>query len=699
MNRYQIEIDEFIDKFGNSKPARIILYGIGRYTATLVEGLQDFHFVGLMDKDPSNVGKTMFGLPIVDKHTAEEIADMVVINTSETYWDVIYSRIQDLKIPVFYKNGKKAEKKDNIKLENPYRDLSYEDLCEEIKAAEVVSFDFFDTLFMRSVSNPRDIFRLLEIEMAEVDARLIRLTELREEAKKEIKVNYSLDDLYAKMESISGLPHSLLEDAKNRELEIEGRQLIPRKAAVDALRLALELGKDVYIVSDMYLTEKFYRSVLNQYGIELPVGHILVSNALDMSKADGTIWRYYADSIVKGRSALHVGDHHQADIEEPVKYGIKAYQTPKAWDLLGASSMRESASRAYTDYALAVVGCILKELFENPFALEHTDGRIRIRTNYEMGYYVFGSVILTFLLWLLQRSEEDQVGKLIFMSRDGYFLKEDFEYLCTQIGVPKECCYLGISRQLAMMASAESKAELMEYMSMPYTGSITELFEDRLGIEDVKEVPGQPLEGYIEGYQSEIEDRVRNVRGNYLYYLKQMGLDDRCAVVDLGYYGNNQRYLNKLLQRKMAGYYFNVNLSGQNKNTAVQKMTGCFQMEDDLTGENSQILKKMIYLESFLTAPYGMVKAVDADGRFVCAERKKNQEHFQDKEEMNQGVKQFIHDYWKVFGQVGFQPDLEFIDWYYGYCFGGAVEFSEGVKGSFYNDNAMMNRIESMLFY
>lgn len=178
-----------------------------------------------------------------------------------------------------------------------------------------------------------------------------------------------------------------------------------------------------------------------------------------------------------------------------------------------------------------------------------------------------------------------------------------------------------------------------------------------------------------------------------------MGLDDRCAVVDLGYYGNNQRYLNKLLQRKMAGYYFNVNLSGQNKNTAVQKMTGCFQMEDDLTGENSQILKKMIYLESFLTAPYGMVKAVDADGRFVCAERKKNQEHFQDKEEMNQGVKQFIHDYWKVFGQVGFQPDLEFIDWYYGYCFGGAVEFSEGVKGSFYNDNAMMNRIESMLFY
>ena len=44
-------------------------------------------------------------------------------------------------------------------------------------------------------------------------------------------------------------------------------------------------------------------------------------------------------------------------------------------------------------------------------------------------------------------------------------------------------------------------------------------------------------------------------------------------------------------------------------------------------------------------------------------------------------------------------PDTEFIDVYYGYCFGGGMEFADEVKRGFYNDNGMMNRIESMVFY
>lgn len=713
-SKYQIEIDEFTDRFGEYKSANIILYGVGRYTATLLEGVKGFHFVGLMDKDPANVGKIMFGLPVVDKMTAEKIADMIIINTSETYWDVIYNRIKDIALPVFYKNGKRAKKKKNIEFDNPFKDLSYTALSEKIREAEVVSFDFFDSLFMRSVCNSRDIFRLLEIETALANEgenrentenikntrteKSIDLIQLREQAKKEIKVNYSLDELYTQIEGISGIPHMLLKRIKNRELELEKEQLVPRQVVLDGLSLALELGKEVYIISDMYLPETFYRDVLNQYGFDIPIGHILLSNVLNLSKEDG-IWEYYAENIVNGRAALHIGDNRKADIEEPMKYGIKSYMTPSAWDLLRVSSMGEVVSYACSDYALAIMGCILKKLFQNPYALQNTDGIVQISNNYEMGYCIFGPIILTFLLWLLQKSQKDHIKKLVFMSRDGYFLKEDFEFLCEQKGELTESCYLGISRQLAMMASAESKQELKEYLSMPYTGSITELFEDRLGINGVEEIQGKSLEGYIEDYLPEIKNNIYNIRQNYLHYLKQLRIDDTCAVVDLGYYGNNQRYLNKLTKKKMSGYYFNVNLSEKNKNTEGQKMDGCFQKSDDIAGEKSQILKKMIYLESFLTAPYGMVKAVDAEGNFICALKKKNQEHFQDKVEMNQGVKGFIHDYWEIFGIYENCPDLEFIDWYYGYCFGGALEFSRSVKNSFYNDNAMMNRLESSLFY
>ena len=72
----------------------------------------------------------------------EQIADMVIINTSETYWDIIYHRICDIKLPVFYKNGEKATKKKWESMENPFAKLSLEKLYLLIKEADVVSFDF-----------------------------------------------------------------------------------------------------------------------------------------------------------------------------------------------------------------------------------------------------------------------------------------------------------------------------------------------------------------------------------------------------------------------------------------------------------------------------------------------------------------------------------------------------------------------------
>lgn len=729
-NKYQIELDEFTARFDQYRNSKMILYGIGRYTATLLEGLKDFQFVGLMDKDPANVGKLMFGLPIVDAATAEEIADMVIINTSETYWNVIFNRIADIGIPVFYKNGERAEKKEEVNRQNPFKDLSYEILCRQIKEAQVVSFDFFDTLFMRAVCNPRDVFRLLEIEFEEKWKGTVSYTEIRNRAKEGLRKNYSLNELYDEIENLSGLPYSLIEEVKNRELSLEKKLLFPREGMLESLKMSIETGKEVYIISDMYLPEEFYRDVLEQYEIFIPEGQILLSNVVDAGKDDGSMWRYYSENVLQARQlaheemsaggdwvlypALHIGDNQKADFEEPLKYGIKTYQTPSAWDLLGVSSMCELASRICGDYDFAIAGCILKELFRNPYALSGrsgspdfslkagekvSEGIVYIKNNEEMGYLVFGPVILTFLLWLLQESRGDKVKKLVFMSRDGYFLKEDFEYLCKLSGERRDCCYLGISRQLAMTAAVSSEKELLEYAAMPYSGSVGELFEDRFGITEVKEVPGWKQENYIEAFRFEIEKHFSDIRKNYLYYIAQMGLDDACAVVDLGYYGNNQKYLNRLTHGNMAGYYFNVNLSKQNPNAKSQKMTACFQKKEDATGENSQVLKRMIYLESFLTAPYGMVKAVDAEGHFVCAEKKKNQEHFQDKEEINRGVRRFISDYVRLFGKFGMRPNTKFADWYYGLCFGGAMEFADSVKGSFYNDNGMMNRIESMLFY
>lgn len=697
---YQVDIDQFEEQFSAYKGARIVLYGIGLRTGILLNGPKrpDFRFVGLMDKDPNNLGKTMYGLPIIDQATAEKTGDLVIINTFESYWDVIYNRIQQIKIPVFYRNGELARPRGQINSDYPYRDLSDPDLRNKIQKAGVVSFDFFDTLFMRSVCSPRDVFDLLNQIYRKHRPDGPSFSEIRGKTEQSLRKDYSLDELYAAIEKLYPQPGSFWETIKNAELAVEERLLIPRQPVLDALRLALESDKEVYIISDMYLPESFYGNIFDRYGFKIPAGHILLSNVQGMSKADGSLWRYYAETIVQGRPALHIGDNPEGDVNIPARYGIQAYHTPNAWDMLTKSSMSEIASHVCCDYDTAVMGCVLGRLFSNPFALEKTDGTVLVQSEFEMGYCVFGPLLLTFSLWLLEQSRRDGVSKLAFLARDGYFLKEDFEYLCRLLGERVDCCYLGISRQLAITAVIESKDDLMEFLSMPYTGSIPELFEDRLGISGVTEIPNGQLSDYVENYAQEIEMYIAKVRGNYLQYINEMDLTTSCAVVDRGYWGSNQRYLNNLSGLKMRGYYFTANLSDENVNIRNQEMKACFQSTDDPAAGNSQIVKRSLFLESFLTAPYGMVKAVDEFGKFICSESGANQRRFPEREAINRGAKQFIQDYVERFGEFRLRIDPMFADRYFGYCMDGALQFAERLKQIFYSDDAMTTRTESSLF-
>ena len=82
-------------------------------------------------------------------------------------------------------------------------------------------------------------------------------------------------------------------------------------------------------------------------------------------------------------------------------------------------------------------------------------------------------------------------------------------------------------------------------------------------------------------------------------------------------------------------------------------MKACFQKPDDKTAEHSEVLKRMIFLESYLTAPYGMVREVTSEGKFITAKSRGNQKCFDRKEKINDGVRQYIQDYIELFGFVG----------------------------------------------
>ncbi len=138
---YFEEIRTFRKNFLEKKDSNIVLYGIGRYTATLVPALkEEFHFTGLMDKDPANHGKILHGLPILSLQEAEEQADLIIINVSATYWRIIYRRIKDSRIPVYFLNGCLADDNtDEAVSENSYWDMTAEKIYVMTQKYDIVT--------------------------------------------------------------------------------------------------------------------------------------------------------------------------------------------------------------------------------------------------------------------------------------------------------------------------------------------------------------------------------------------------------------------------------------------------------------------------------------------------------------------------------------------------------------------------------
>jgi hypothetical protein len=115
----------FEKKFDQYKDLRIVLYGIGVKTISILENI-NFNFIGLMDKNPDSIGKTYFELKVLSPDEVIKSADIIIIVSADVYFQTIFSRIEFLQkehsIPIFFCDGTEAKSysKDNDIHENHY---------------------------------------------------------------------------------------------------------------------------------------------------------------------------------------------------------------------------------------------------------------------------------------------------------------------------------------------------------------------------------------------------------------------------------------------------------------------------------------------------------------------------------------------------------------------------------------------------
>lgn len=672
-SKYEIEIEKFRHVFSEIKNKRVAIYGMGRRSATLLPGITDFNIVGVLDRDESNVGKELCGIKVISIKDVSTDADVIIINSDPSNYEIIYKRIaKDVIVPVYYADGRLAclSDKDTSYEQNEYWQSSYQELKDKIDKVEVVSFDIFDTLIMRKIFSPEDVFRLLE-EKVRVELKLdCEIANVRAQAASMCGSYATINEIYQYIKQQTNLIDKNIIDIMQLEKDIDIDLCITRRDIADLYEYCLTCGKEVYLISDMYYTLQDIKRILDKCGVKVPDDeHIWISCEKKADKVSGSLWEKYSKLVSKDIRCLHIGDNKTGDAKNPVIYGIDSYYIMSAKDMLMKSSISELASSVNTVSDSICLGLVAAKLFNSPFALCSTNGKVSYDDSEIYGYCVYGPLLEKFLIWLYYNSRKDGIDKLLFFARDGYFLEKDYKVVSELLndGYEQDWCYLPISRRLIYMATMENEDDFKRVVAFPYVGTFAEYMKSRFGIivtEVTSEYNNRQINAvgdskdileWIQPYKDEIIKKAKRERENYLRYLKtdgdmQKGLT--YGTVDLGYYGTNQYYLQRLTGIKTKGYCFYECLGKDNVYISDIYMTGCFQYGDDYTAEKSIVRKKNMYIETFITAPHGMISYIDNQGKMICKPDGKSQEYFDIKEKVNCGAVDFIVNYINIYKAV-----------------------------------------------
>ena len=193
---------EFQKHFREKKEDPMVLYGIGKNTGKLLPKISDYHIVGLMDERRRK--GFIWEKPILDYEDVRLLnVKTIIIIARPAVIGIIYRRISKFcsenDIIVYDVKGNDLSKL-YVNQENdiPYFYQRLEILEKEIQKYDIISFDVFDTLIMRKILYPSDIFTMMELNLRkEGDRGVSNFARLRIEAERQLNdenINPTLDE-------------------------------------------------------------------------------------------------------------------------------------------------------------------------------------------------------------------------------------------------------------------------------------------------------------------------------------------------------------------------------------------------------------------------------------------------------------------------------------------------------------------------
>lgn len=561
-------------------------------------------------------------------------------------------------------------------------------ICSRIAdpAVKVVSFDIFDTLLVRPAGREADRFSLLNRKFRTLSGAAVSFARLRTEAEAVLRrrvinneterEDFTLSEIYETLSSEFFVPGDTAAEMQREELSLEKRLLRPRNSGKKLFEAALQSGKRIIIVSDMYHTAPFLSEVLKENGYT-GFERIFVSSEEGLRKLSGRLFEHVLKVMeVLPGEVLHIGDNAESDIRIPAEKEIQTAWLPSAGEMFsryGCARLPQKICTDLTDWQKAESSSgigVFRQMaanmyFDDPFRSfdPETDAD---RDPYFAGYAFLGPELFALIRWLSDSVQRDGRKKLIFSSRDGFLPMKAYEIYRNYHPELPEAHYFYLSRLSMLPAMLRDRADFFDlpvdlnYQTAKKLRRILSFAAD-----PEKEEKNDPQENDVldreksrrfikrfltEEYDPEAHAASLKRAGDYLRTAEAGVLTDDAAVFDMGYSGRMAAAVVHASGKHPVFYYFHANAGDYKRFEALDniKIRSFFDFDPYMEAA----LREYAYLE-----PAASCIGYDAQLHPVF-DIGPAEGYTETAELLQRGALQFIKDLMETFGE--FETELYF---------------------------------------
>lgn len=494
--------------------------------------------------------------------------------------------------------------------------IDYDAYYKKIEEMKVVSFDVFDTLVIRPFVQADELFLYLEKEYDLPGFSQAR-KKAEQDCRKQLNKEVNIDEIY---DFIDERYRKLKEEEIRLEISFCHENPLIRRV----FDRARELNRRVIAVSDMYLPKAVVQEILKNAGYEMD--EIYVSCDHGATKGSGELFRLvYKLEDCRPEEFVHFGDNYISDYSEAINSGSAAFQTPKIFDHVISKDAYRFLLSYYHRHDDLPSSIYLAQ------ACEHAESGNDEEFFTKLGYLLGGPLAYAYLNFVSEKASELGVQKLLFVSRDGYSLKEIYEkHFYEKTGIP--CAYAYLSRAAIFVGASENRLCNDASKILP----IAKLYLPDLEVHET----GEENEAELRKHRKQIDEWSFQQSGNLRKHLESISEGyGKLATVDMfsGNYTSQKGAAYYLQDSQITGFYAgNFADSAMKHESFAERLLG---MRDNLPVKMSEFL-----ISSFESPIIG----VDEEGNAIY-EYPAVQKQFERYEQIMKGMELYIRDFGRFF--------------------------------------------------